>query len=336
MLEKSGEYSHPDSPVRHSYPLAFKEATLSTALRLTFKTLPFVLVRLGIMVGFVILAVAWFALCAGIAYLFSGKDGSGGSGILLMIGFLFPVGFFYWFRQYVLYLLKCAHIAVITTLVTTGDLPKGMSQIQFGKEIVKRNFAQSNILVVVDSLVTGTIRAFNMTLEWVSNIIPIPGMSGAMQIVNAVVRRATTYIDEAVFSYTLARGDKNVFRSSLDGLVYYAANPRPILKVAVVTVVMEVFLTLVLFFLCLLPALALTAVLPHAFAGYSWVLSVAFALAIKASFMDTVFLVMVVTTFHRHIQNQPINESHVATLEGISKKFVELKQKAQGFVPVPS
>jgi hypothetical protein len=45
MTGPSSPHSHPDAPVRHSYPLAIEEAGFGTALSLMSRTLPYAVVR---------------------------------------------------------------------------------------------------------------------------------------------------------------------------------------------------------------------------------------------------------------------------------------------------
>ena len=332
----SNSYSHPEEPVRHTYPLAVSKEGLQTALAIYLKTMPYILMRLGVLVGFTLAAIIWLALCGGIAALFSGKDGSGSSGgaILFLIGIGLPSGVFYWFKNYVLYLLKLGHVAVITKLITTGSLPEGVNQVAYGKEIVTTRFAQTNILFAVDSLVTGVTRAFNSTLDWLASLLPIPGLNDLMKVVNQIVDKTTTYIDETIFSYNLARGDENVWRSSLDGLVYYGQNVKPILKTAVWALILEYLLTFVLFLVCLAPTALIAYVLPSGVSGFAWLFAIALAFNIRAAALHPLFLIMVALTFHLHAKGQELDPRVSETLQTVSDKFRELSEKAKNWVGV--
>ncbi|TIV05161.1 MAG: hypothetical protein E5V94_14365, partial [Mesorhizobium sp.] len=65
----------------------------------------------------------------------------------------------YWIREYILYVLKAGHIAVMVHLIDGHDVPDGQGQIAYAKEVVSQRFAGANILFVVDQLVKGAIRA---------------------------------------------------------------------------------------------------------------------------------------------------------------------------------
>ena len=48
-----------DSGVRHHYPLAIRDASFGTALKLFLRTLPYALARFGILVGVSLVGIVW-------------------------------------------------------------------------------------------------------------------------------------------------------------------------------------------------------------------------------------------------------------------------------------
>jgi hypothetical protein len=143
---------------------------------------------------------------------------------------------------------------------------------------------------------------------------------------------ATTFIDETIFSYNLARNDDNVWRSSADGLVYYGQNVKAVLKTAVIALIIEYALSFVLFLVCLIPAFLLGAILPESVAGFAWIFAVILAFNIRAAVLHPVFLTMVALTFHKQCEGQEINEEVAATMSSVSSKFEELLKKAKEWV----
>src|SRR5260221_13713889 len=59
------QWSHPDAPVRHSYPIAVRGVGLGVALRLLARTLPYALIRFGLLLGLSIGTILWFAVIFG-------------------------------------------------------------------------------------------------------------------------------------------------------------------------------------------------------------------------------------------------------------------------------
>jgi hypothetical protein len=211
----------------------------------------------------------------------------------------------------------------------------------YGKRIVTERFGQVNALFALDLLIKGVVGAFNRTLNFVAGLLPIPGLQSVMGIVNAVVRAATSYIDETIFSYNLARGDENTWRSSKDALIYYAQNSKEILKTAVWVVVLDKVLTAVVWAVMLAPAFLMLAILPESakpggFIG-GLVIAALFASNVRQAFLKPIFLVMVMTKFHVMVRNQSINLEWDQRLSSVSRKFGEIKDKAgAGWTPEPA
>ncbi len=340
MNAERPSYSQPDAPVRHAYPLAIDQAGFGTAVSLVSRTLPYALVRFGILVGFTLVTVLWFAATFGLAALLGGAVHPWMGVGALIVG-LGGYGYAWFFVvRYGLYLLQAGHVAVLTELVTSGEIAAGgEGMFAYGKRIVTERFGQVNALFALDLLIKGVVAAFNRTLNFVTGLLPIPGLQSVMGVVNAIVRAATSYIDETIFSYNLARGDDNTWRSSKDALIYYAQNSMEILKTAVWVVVLDKVLTVVIWGVMLAPAFLMLALLPESAkpGGFIGGLIIAALLAsnVRQAFLKPVFLVMVMTKFHVLVRNQPINLEWDQRLSSVSRKFGEIKDRAVGgAVPV--
>ena len=338
MTAAGSPYSHPDSAVRHSYPLAIGQAGFGSALSLVARTLPYAIVRFGILLGFSVATIVWLIVTFGGAA-FLGDKVHPWLGVGWMIAGLGAYGYVWWLIvRYFLYLLQAGHIAVLTELMTTGRVDAGSEgMFAYGKRIVTDRFGEVNVLFALDLLIKGVVGAFNRTLNFVAGLLPIPGLQSLMGIVNAVVRAATSYIDETIFSYNLARGDDNAWRSSKDALIYYAQNSKEILKTAVWVVVLDKVLTAVVWIVMLAPAFLLLAVLPQSWAPGGFigglVIAALFASNIRQAFLKPVFLVMVMTKFHVCARNQSIDLEWDQRLSSVSRKFGEIRDKAAGWQP---
>lgn len=326
-------YSQPERDVRHSYPLAISSASFGESLSLLMKTLPFLLVRFGILCALTVAAIIyWVVFYFGLV--FFGRISSL-LGWIWAIGLLFVAGSIWRFVvRYMLYLLKAAHIAVLTELITTGSIANGsQGMFEYGKRVVTERFGQVNAMFALDLLIAGIVGAFNRTLNWVSSLLPIPGLDSVMGVVNAVLRASTTYIDETIFSYNLARGDENVFRSSKDGLIYYAQNAKEVLKTGLWVVVLDRVATVAIWIVMLIPGFLLSWALPGSTGGMLMIVAaVLLAGSVRSAFLKPLFLIMVMVKFHAVARNQPINLEWDQRLTGASKKFAELKGQAEAWV----
>jgi hypothetical protein len=323
-------HSHPDQPVRHSYPLAIQDAGLGTALSLFVQTFSYALVRFGVLLAVSVATLVWWVVTLG-----------GGAwigkhvpllGWVWMLGGFGLWGYLWWFvARYGLYLLKAGQIAVLTELITSGRVQNGgENMFAYGTRVVKQRFGEVNALFALDMLVRGVVRAFNRTLDWITRLLPIPGLASLGQLVSSVVAAATTYIDETIFSYNLARGDDNPWRSSQDGLIYYAQNAEEVLKTGAFIVVLDWFLTLLAWLACLVPAGMVAWFLPPGGLGQAFVIfgAILVAMNVRAAFLRPLFLIMVMVKFHVSVRGQAIDLTWDQRLSGVSSKFGELGRRA--------
>ncbi len=332
-------YSHPDQPVRHSYPLAIEKAGVGTALGLLRKTLPYALVRFGILFAFSLGSVLWWGgTLGGGGFLLSRENffttilgwgwilaGAGGYGYL-----------WYTVLRYFLYLIKAGHIAVLTEIVTKNQVGNGdKNMFAYGKDVVTARFKEVNVLFGLDLLIAGVVRAFNGTLNFIGGLIPIPGVKNLTKVVGVVIKAMTTYIDETIFSYNLARGDSNPWRSGRDGLIYYAQNAKEILKTSIGIVLLEKVLVLVVWLAFFLPIFAFVALVGDAGPLFGWVVFIAFLMAwnFDKAFLHPLFLIMIMTKFHVCAKGQTIDETWDARLEKASGKFRKIKDGIKEWTP---
>ena len=325
-------YSHPEQAVRHTYPLAIRNADFSTAISLTLRTLPYAGARFGVLfLTSLATVVFWVVAIGGMTFLSAKLHGM--AGLVWFLGCAFAYGGVWrGVVRYFLYMLKAGHIAVLTELITQDRVGDGReTMFAYGKRIVSERFGEMNAMFALDLLVAGVVGAFNRTLDWITGLLPVPGMRDITALVNQVVRSATTYIDETILSYNLARGDQDVFRSSCDGLIYYAQNAKEVLKTGMWIVVVDKFVTFLTWIVMFLPAIAIGAVLPDSLKGagilFSAVVSGLFAWAVRGAFLEPLFLVLVMVKFHTCVKGQPIHLEWDDQLSRISSKFVELKNR---------
>jgi hypothetical protein len=326
----SSSHSHPNEPVRHSYPLSVQNADLSTAIGLVMRTAPYALGRFGVLFATSVLTLIWYVVTFG-GWALLARVIHPLAGLVWFIAGCFMYGYLWkTLVRYFLYMLKAGHIAVLTELITRGQIGEGgEGMFEYGKRIVTERFGQMNAMFALDLLVHGVVRAFNRTLDWIAGLLPIPGMRDIMGVVNAVVYSAATFIDETILSYSLARGDSDVFRSSRDGLIYYAQNSKEVLKTGIWIVVLDKVSTLIAWIVMLVPTLLIGALLPASIKGmgivFTLVMSALFTWNLRAAFLEPLFLTMIMIKFHVSVHGQAINLEWDDNLSRLSTKFVELK-----------
>ena len=118
-------------------------------------------------------------------------------------------------------------------------------------------FAESSALFALDQIIKGVIRALTGLLNVAGALLPIPGLSGLIGILNGIIRMSLTYVDEIILAYNIRTRSENPWQSSKDALILYAQNGGSMMKNAVwLSIFMWVF-SLIIFLLILGPATAL-------------------------------------------------------------------------------
>jgi hypothetical protein len=321
------------APVLHSYPLHVRDASLVTAFGLVMRSLPYATMRFTVQLALTIGGTLWLvASIDGAAWLATHVAHAFGSAWMLL--WIIGIGWFWWMAlRYALYLIDCGHVAVLTELITRGQIGDGSEAIfAYGRRIVTQRFGQVNVLFGLNSLVRGVLQAFHRTLDWIGDILPIPGVDAVAGIVNLVLQAATRYLDKVIFSYNLARDDDDPWRGACEGVIYYCQNAKPILKTSVLVVVQECVLTFLLWIVLLSPAAGITMLLPQRVSAAGGLVSVVIAIlltsAVRSAFLKPIFLAKMMIRFHALVENQPINESWDAHLSELSDKFRDLGRKS--------
>jgi hypothetical protein len=325
--------------VPHDYPLSVRDSGVFSAIGLIVRSLPYALMRFSVLLAFAFACIAWVVVTVG-GSVWAGSHIAGAFGLAWFVSCLIVAGWFWTaVLRYLLHLIECGHVAVLTEFVVQGRVGNGSeSMFAYGKRIVIEHFGQVNVLFALNMLVRGAVHAVHATFEGVGHLVPIPGIEMIGRLVTVILRAATRYLDKVIFSYNLACRSPNPWLGARDGLVYYAQNAKPVLKQAVWIVVLDYVLTALLWLALLVPAAALTAILPAAVRELGALVTVGsavlFALAGRAAFVKPIFLVMIMVRFHELIEHQPINRDWIARLDQVSARFRSLGERAAA--PVPS
>ncbi len=319
--------------VPHTTPLAVRDPSMTTAIGLVARTLPYAFMRFLVLLTVSVVVIVWLVvMIGGAAWL--------GTHIATVFGWVWAIGCLLlasvvWstLLRYLLHMIECGHVAVLTALITQGQLPStNEGQFAYGKRVVLARIGQETLLYGLNALVRGIVQSLHRTLDWLAETLPIPGLEGVSRLINIVLNGATRYLDKMIFSYSLVREDEDVWQSSREGLVYYAQNVRPILKTAIWTVVLERVLTVVLFLLLLAPAAAVTLALPATVREVGGVMTVAVALLLagplRAAFLKPIFLTMLLVRFHSAIEGQAIDPAWDARMNAVSGQFRDLGARA--------
>jgi hypothetical protein len=313
--------------------------SFSRAIGMVIKTLPFVILRMLVYfgIGFAYLtAVGAGALVGyGFGHIGSSPDApAGGAFWGGLIGFGVTSAVLYLVREYILYLVKAAHIAVLVEVLDGKQIPGGQGQIAYGTQFVKTHFTESSVLFGVDQLIKGVLRAFFNTINIFTAFLPVPALQTLIRIAEAIVRMSLTYVDEIILAHLIRTRTTNPWKTAEEGLILYAQNYKHFLKNAAWLSVFLWVLTILIFVVIVGPVAGLAAVI-HG--GVVWTLAFAiiFAWAAKAALLEPVAIACLMQVYFKTIEGQTPNAEWQQRLEQASGKFRELGAKAAAWIPGP-
>ena len=297
------------------------------------KTYPFILLRMIIFFGITIAYIAATGggglIGYGVGHVFSDPDGQGTFAFWgAILGFGAVSVAVYWIREYVLYVVKAGHIAVLVHLIEGREIPGGKGQIEYAKQVVTERFAETNVLFAMDQLIKGVIRTITGLFGGIAAIIPIPGLDGLVKFANSVIRMTLTYVDEIILGYNIKTNTDNPWENAQRGIVLYAQNGKTLLKNAIWLSVFMWIISIFVFLFMLAPAGALLYYYPGQMGGWAFVLAIVFAWAFKAALLEPFAIAALMAVYFKVIEGQSPDPLWMARLNEASNKFRDMGQKA--------
>lgn len=235
-------------------------------------------------------------------------------------------------QYYLGWLLKAGHIAVVTSLVTTGRLPE--NSFEYGIGMVKKKFATAAAYFAVDRLVSGAVKQINGGLDIVGNVLSkIPGMDSVVSFAKSFVNVALGNVDECCLAYTFYHEEQSAFKSAADGVVIYFQNWKVVLKDALKTAFIAFIVSAVAGLLLFLVTIGALSVLGMPGLGVFFVaimLTTMIVLIVKSAVMDSYTMVCMVCSYLQVAPSTEITFDLYDKLCNLSSQFKSLFQKAKG------
>jgi len=310
--------------------------SIGRALGMMGRTWPFIVFRMVVYFGIAAAYVLVTGIGAGIGW---GIGSFGDEDFLITstawgggLGFVLTAGVIYFLREYILYIVKAGHIAVLVELMDGRAIPDGRAQIEYASKVVKLRFAETSVLFAVDQLVKGVLRAITGLVEGIASVLPIPGVQQIVGILRAFLRISVGLVDEVILAYAIRTRSENPWASAKTALVLYGQNYQVMLKNAAWLTVFTYLLSFVVFLLMLAPAAAVVWFVPG---GWSWggfVFALIFAWAVKAALIEPFAIACMMEVYFKVIEGQSPDPVWDQRLSSASKKFNQLKDKAAGWM----
>lgn len=291
------------------------------SLSLLFQTWPFWLLKIGVYfaIGIVFFLIA--SLILFIAFKASGFV----TWIIILIGLGALWGFFRLIRSYILYLIKAGHVAVIATLIQKGSLPPEEGMVSFGFKAVKSKFVTASVFFVIDQIISAIVKGISNFIYRLASWVPVGSVRKILQLVANIISVFLSYIDEAVLGYVLTSSEKDVWKTSRDGVVLYFKSWKPILATSAVVVLLNYLFSGLLFWILYIATAPITLILPSSFRDFAFLIALIVTFIIKSSFFDQWTLVWVMLAYNESIKGMSADSASASRLAELVPKFKELK-----------
>ena len=309
--------------------------SISRALGLMARTAPFVLFRIlvyfGISAAFILVTGTGAGIGYGVGLL--GDDDFHASATFwgAAIGFGGTAGVLFFLRDYLLYIVKAGHIAVLVELLDGRDIPGGRAQIDHARAVVTERFGQASALFVLDQLVRGVLRLITGLLDGIAALLPIPGLEQAMALVRGWLRLAVGLVDEVILAHILRVRSANPWTSAQEALVLYAQNAKPMLVNAAWLTLITWGLSLIVFLVMLAPAAAVVWLIPGQMSGGVMIFAILFAWSVKAALIEPFAVACLLQVYFRETEGQQPDPDWMAQLQQLSDKFRSLGERARSW-----
>ena len=237
-------------------------------------------------------------------------------------------------RDYINYMIKAAHVAVVADMAIKGGVPEGFNMYNYGVSKVKKCFVASNVLFAVDRLVSGSVRQIQRVFGGIGEFLKfIPGIKGLTQILNMFVDIILNYLDECIMAYIFLNEGQNVWKSAADGVVLYAQNWKTILKTGGKILLFLLIFSLIAFLIFLPISKGIFGGVDSLESGLAmpiaWAITIAFVLVLKWAILDSIIMIYMMCGYLKVAYGAQPSYDLYGKLQGMSKKFKELFGKSQ-------
>lgn len=307
--------------------------SIGKSLVAVLRSWPFLLVRLALYSAIAVTYVVLMSTGAGLGYGVGHVSSDPGTPVFgAVVGGITGFGLaWFLFRllaEYILYVVKAGHVAVLLHLLEGRPVPGATEQISYARSVVQSRFAEASALFVLDQLIKAVLRTVAGLLRGIGALLPIPGLRGLIALVNLVVSMSLTYADEVVLAYNIRSGVNEPWETSRRGLVLYAQNGRTILKNAFWLALIVLVIAIAIFLLTLSPVATLVYLVPGQPAGWSFVAALVVTWAFIAAFIEPFAIACLMQAYFQAIEGQDPDPDWDARLSQASRQFREIKDRA--------
>lgn len=306
--------------------------SMAQALGLMRKTAPFVLFRVivyfGISAAFILATGTGAGIGWGVGAFGDGDFQINSTFYGGLFGFAATAGVLFFVRDYILYIVKAGHIAVMVEIMQGGQVPGGRGQIEHATAVVKARFGEASALFALDRLIKGVVGVITGLIQGILNILPIPGVDQMMGLVRAYLKVSVGLVDEVILAHGIKTRAENPWATAQDGLVLYAQNAKPLMINAAWLTLFSYGLAFVVFLVMLAPAAVVVYLIPGSWSAGGFVFAILFAWAVKAALIEPFAIACLLQVFFKLTEGQLPDPVWRGKLDSATDKFKELGKRA--------
>ena len=219
-------------------------------------------------------------------------------------------------RNYGRFLVRVGHIAVLTEIAKSGYVPP--NQIAWGMSQVKEHFGRATVFFFINRMICSTIRDLQFIMR-----NALAGLGPISFIVNAFKQKFLQYIDECCLAYTFTCEGTGPFLGAVKGIVIYVFGWKNMAIAAAKTVLYTFLISTGFYILAILLIVASAMSLSLSLLIFSLFFFFVIG-ALKQCFLDSYAMVMMLVAFLDEAEQTEIDVAAVQKVASMSRRFREL------------
>jgi hypothetical protein len=307
------------------------DVSVAAAGALILRTYPFMLLRAAVYFGIAAAFVVAAGGGAGVGWAIGTLAGTAGRapGVFwgAVGGLAFVALMLRWLREYLLYLVEASHAAAMALAVASAQPPAAQGSIPEAMTALQRRFREAGTLIAAERLVHGAIGRLIGMLNPLAGMLPA-GLPVPPDFSGAVLRHALGFTGMAVLARTVTRAGKNPWPDLQDSLILLAQNHAVLLRNAILLTAASYGAAILLFFISLIPALALARSYPGSLLPIATLLAFVFTWSAKRALIEPLAVAAFFDLYVRTIEDQKPDQDWDLKLTAASEEFREIKARA--------
>ncbi len=292
--------------------------------RVFSKTIKFSLLKLA--AGFIITAAVTIVLAVLmlIAALFDDEVKL----VMFTVWFALAAFIVFLISRYVYFSLGAGHIAAITGILISGEIPDGITEV--AREAIRERYEKPSEYFSLRRRILSSIRQLQDTINRSGGVYgKIPGAGGPYSPVNMLISMSLSNIANCCIGYTFYMDDLSISKSAAEGVVVYFCHWKKLLRNAAVMMIISIISVIIIAVLMFFPINALCSL----FMSYAWIpsvmISLLFSIMFKIAFLDSWIFINTMKRYISSASATSITYDLYGRLCSLSKKYRDLYVRGQ-------